>query len=760
MKKLLLFLTIIFLGAQVIFAQVPANDLIQNATLIEEAPFIRTNVRLDLASVGDGGQNGCDLGTNYKMVYYKFTATSDNEITITIEDTRDLEIGQTFAIIYSAADLNATSDSQLTNVSPCNFGPTTNFVPTIGTNYYILVHRINGESVYSRVTIDTPQTVPANERTALLDLYNNTGGANWINNGNWATSNPVSTFHGVTVKNGQVSKILLDQNNLNGTIPSSITGLQFAEEIDLSANKVSGEIPDFSTISTLEILDLDLNDFSFQDIETYFTNNNSLTEFYYKTQNKRDAEASFDGVLGNNYNLVMTPIVGTNVQYQWYKKRYNYFDESDEIIPGATSNTYTINVLTEDDMDTYTCKASSSAIPDLVIERNSIDIKGEVSQLQKDALIAIYNSTNGASWNDNTNWLSTEPVSEWYGVTVSGNKVTSLDFYNNNLTGTLPPEIGDLLGLQLLSFFLGNSINGTLPPEIGNLTELRVLSFEYNNFTGTIPASYSNLTKLRGFWFNNNQLSGSVPTFVNTFSNLVFMDISFNNFSGLLPDFSGLQKLIYLYISNNHFLPNDFSDQFNDYLNLQNSWNSSYFYSPQYTLDIPGQIESTEGDDVVLTLIDVSATNKLSSNNFTANNYQWFKDNVAISGANANSYTIMNAQISDSGVYHCDITNPDMPDLVIRRENITVNVGILSVDEELQKLVKVYPNPANDIIDISLPQQENVEISIFDIQGRKILTSELDMEDTALDISHLQTGIYMLRLKVADKIAIKKIIKK
>ena len=46
MKKLLLFLTIILLGTQVSTAQVPVNDLIQNATLVNESPFVENNVRL------------------------------------------------------------------------------------------------------------------------------------------------------------------------------------------------------------------------------------------------------------------------------------------------------------------------------------------------------------------------------------------------------------------------------------------------------------------------------------------------------------------------------------------------------------------------------------------------------------------------------------------------------------------------------------------------------------------------------------------
>ena len=35
------------------------------------------------------------------------------------------------------------------------------------------------------------------------------------------------------------------------------------------------------------------------------------------------------------------------------------------------------------------------------------------------ALMALYNSTDGANWTDNTNWGSTEPLGTWFGVTTN-----------------------------------------------------------------------------------------------------------------------------------------------------------------------------------------------------------------------------------------------------------------------------------------------------------------------------------------------------
>jgi len=754
MKHLLLFITILMSSITVSFSQTPINDLIENATLVDESPYIDRNVRIIEANFGDGGQNGCDLGTAFQLIYYKFIATSTNNITITVEDSREgWALGDAFAIVYSAPNLNATSDNQLTNVSSCVYGGVTVFTPTIGTNYYILVHRSNGESGYTNITIDIPQYVSASERNALMDIYNNTDGANWTNNTNWNTSEPASSWNGVIVKNGHISKLSFNNNNLVGTIPTSITtGLPYLETTFFQNNYLNGVVPDFSAITTFSELYVSNNNYSFQDLETNYTNNSTLTTFSYQTQKWTDTEDSFDGVIDNNYNLTMTPVAGTNVDYQWFKKRENYFDASDESISGATNSTYAINNLQEGDMDVYFCKATSPIITDLEILRNSIEIKGPVSQADKDALIAIYNATNGVNWNNNTNWLSNESVSTWHGVTVAGNKVTKLDFYDNNLTGTLPPEIGDLTDLQYLSFFIGNSINGTLPPEVGNLTELRVLSFEYNNFTGEIPASYANLTKLRGFWFNNNQLSENVPDFLSTLNSLVFIDVSYNNFQGDLPDLTGLPILRYVNINNNHFYSSDFSDQYNHFLNLQSSWNNTYYYSPQYTLDLEENQSLNEGGDITL---NVSESTSRYGSSSRAQVFQWYKDNVLISGATTNPYIITNASMSDSGSYHCVITDPDVPGLEVIRAPIIVDVTLGISENELNEFL-IYPVPTKSVLNISTNHVIN-SIEVFDLLGKRIM--HLESPSNKIDVSSLSKGMYLLKIQTENKTVLKRIIK-
>ena len=66
---------------------------------------------------------------------------------------------------------------------------------------------------------------------------------------------------------------------------------------------------------------------------------------------------------------------------------------------------------------------------------------------QRDALVALYHATNGADWNKSDHWLSDAPLGEWYGVTTDDHdRVVELNLSQNQLSGTLPPEIGKLAG--------------------------------------------------------------------------------------------------------------------------------------------------------------------------------------------------------------------------------------------------------------------------------------------------------------------------
>ncbi|CAI0409254.1 unnamed protein product, partial [Linum tenue] len=76
----------------------------------------------------------------------------------------------------------------------------------------------------------------------------------------------------------------------------------------------------------------------------------------------------------------------------------------------------------------------------------------------------------------------------------------------------------------------GFNVTGVLPPELGNLTRLTELDFTRNYINGTIPPSLAQLRNLTILFLNNNSLSGEVPGWV--LNSKDSFDLSYNNFTG------------------------------------------------------------------------------------------------------------------------------------------------------------------------------------------------------------------------------------
>ena len=115
------------------------------------------------------------------------------------------------------------------------------------------------------------------------------------------------------------------------------------------------------------------------------------------------------------------------------------------------------------------------------------------------ALIALYNSTDGRNWKNNTSWLTAVPIGHWQGVTTDySGRVTELDLHEKGLSGEIPPELGNLANLERL-YLWGNELGGKIPPELGNLANLVVLSAYENQLTGTVPPELGRLSNLNQY---------------------------------------------------------------------------------------------------------------------------------------------------------------------------------------------------------------------------------------------------------------------
>ena len=155
------------------------------------------------------------------------------------------------------------------------------------------------------------------------------------------------------------------------------------------------------------------------------------------------------------------------------------------------------------------------------------------------ALIALYDATNGKNWKNNTNWKTDKPLSEWYGVSTNeSGQVTRLSLYNNDLSGQIPPELGQLENLKGLWLY-NNKLSGQIPPELGQLQNLIGLRLWDNDLSGQIPVELSKLTNLEylGLEGNPGLSAPSDPAFQAWLANL-------KEFSIDGPDLKEIERLL------------------------------------------------------------------------------------------------------------------------------------------------------------------------------------------------------------------------
>ena len=112
--------------------------------------------------------------------------------------------------------------------------------------------------------------------------------------------------------------------------------------------------------------------------------------------------------------------------------------------------------------------------------------------------------------------------------------MTYLELGGNQLSGSIPPEIGNLTNLIKLNLF-GNQLSGSIPPEIGSLSNLTALYLSDNQLSGPIPPEIGNLTKLKLLWMYDNQLSGAIPPEIGSLTNLIVLYLNNNQLSGTIP---------------------------------------------------------------------------------------------------------------------------------------------------------------------------------------------------------------------------------
>jgi len=88
------------------------------------------------------------------------------------------------------------------------------------------------------------------------------------------------------------------------------------------------------------------------------------------------------------------------------------------------------------------------------------------------------------------------------------------------------------------------------------------------------------------------------------------------------------------------------------------------------------------------------------------------------------------------------------------------NSCFLNINQQVPPLnIIMHPNPANDFVQIKVIDEIIKKITIYDISGKQLMTSNVNTNDTSVDVSNLSAGIYFVKVYGAFGVKTEKIMK-
>ncbi|XP_043717381.1 MDIS1-interacting receptor like kinase 2-like [Telopea speciosissima] len=134
-------------------------------------------------------------------------------------------------------------------------------------------------------------------------------------------------------------------------------------------------------------------------------------------------------------------------------------------------------------------------------------------------------------------------------------KLESLYLHENQLSGSLPSEIGDLKNLVDLNI-AQNKLSGPIPHSLANLSKLEALSLFENQLSGPIPQDLGSQASIVIIYMSNNLLFGSLPQQICQGRSLQKLTVDNNSLMGPIPDLRNCTSLSRVRLENNLFVGN------------------------------------------------------------------------------------------------------------------------------------------------------------------------------------------------------------
>ncbi|TYG78092.1 hypothetical protein ES288_D02G029400v1 [Gossypium darwinii] len=319
-------------------------------------------------------------------------------------------------------------------------------------------------------------------------------------------------------------EIDLSNNKLHGKLPRWIGNASFLWRLDLSNNGFEDSIPrEFCKLNSLEFLDLSQNNLS-GSIPSCF--NPPYIEHVHLHGNRLRGPLSL--AFYNSSSIVTLDLRGNNLTGSIPKWIYTLSSLSVLLLK---DNHFHGKVPVE------LCKLHSLSIIDLSQNMFSGPIPSCLGNLslplkEKESLATGYNLPfieRGESASFAMRKLERD-INLYYPTSYLEEVIeftTKSGFYSYK---------GDILSYMTGIDLSCNNLTGHIPPELGNLSEIHSLNLSHNKLTGVIPSSLSKLHQIESLDLSYNNLSGEIPNQLVELNSLEVFSVAFNNLSGSIPE--------------------------------------------------------------------------------------------------------------------------------------------------------------------------------------------------------------------------------
>ncbi|KAB2039730.1 hypothetical protein ES319_D02G030600v1 [Gossypium barbadense] len=319
-----------------------------------------------------------------------------------------------------------------------------------------------------------------------------------------------------------LSEIDLSNNKLHGKLPRWIGNASFLQRLAMSNNGFEGSIPmEFCKLNRLEFLDLSQNNLS-GSIPSCF--NPPYIEHVHLHGNRLRGPLSL--AFYNSSSIVTLDLRGNNLTGSIPKWIYTLSSLSVLLLK---DNHFHGKVPIE------LCKLHSLSIIDLSQNMFSGPIPSCLGNLSLP--------------------MQTKKILEtwFYGPSIEEDETTRSMILNLGMDSYYPSSYleeviefttksgfysykGDILSYMTGIDLSCNNLTGHIPPELGNLSEIHSLNLSHNKLTGVIPSSLSKLHQIESLDLSYNNLSGEIPNQLVELNSLEVFSVAFNNLSGSIPE--------------------------------------------------------------------------------------------------------------------------------------------------------------------------------------------------------------------------------